>query len=266
MIREIIAKTVIQKSRLPESPYCLNPYIGCNHRCSYCYARFMRRFTGHSNQAWGSFVDVKINAPEVLANQLGRTQIDGTVLIGSVCDAYQSIEKRYGITRACIQQLAENDIPFSVLTKSSLVLRDLDIVKIAGKNVSVGISLAMLDDSIRRRFEPGASSIHDRLSTLQELHTNGIKTYIFIGPILPMITDIQAIIDTAGSFVDEVWGETLNIRCGNWSDLDKAYKACGLSDKWQKPARSKQFWEEMAKKMKHACQSANISQKGFYMH
>jgi len=265
MIRETNAKVVLQKSRLPESPYCLNPYVGCTHRCSYCYARFMRRFTGHS-EPWGSFVDVKVNAPDVLSRQLARTQISGPVLIGSVCDAYQPVEKRYGLTRVCIKQLVANDIPFSVLTKSRLVLRDLDIIRMAGKNASVGISIAMLDDSIRRNFEPGASAIQDRLNTLEELHKNGVQTYVFIGPILPKITNIQAIIDATGSFVDEVWGEALNMRCGNRADLVEAYTSSGLSCEWQQLAKSEQFWKEMATTLTQACQSANLRQVGFYRH
>ena len=265
MIREIKAKTVLQKSRLPESPYCLNPYVGCTHRCSYCYARFMCRFTGHS-EPWGSFVDVKVNASEVLARQLERTRVKGPVLIGSVCDAYQPLEQRYGLTRACMQQLVAHEVAFSTLTKSSLVLRDLDILSQAGHAASVGISLSILDESIRRKFEPGASPIQDRLNTLEKLHKNGVRTYVFIGPILPMVTDPQAIVAAVGSFVDEVWGEALNMRCGNREDLKHAYETCNLPDDWQALARSEEFWSDITHRLEQACHTANRTLVGFYRH
>ena len=265
MIRKIEAQTVLQKSRLPESTYCLNPYVGCTHRCSYCYARFMRRFTGHS-EPWGSFVDVKINASDVLERQLERLRVKGSVLMGSVCDAYQPIEKRYGLSRRCMRLLVDYKMPFSVLTKSKLILRDLDILVDAGDAATVGVSISILDESVRRRFEPGASSIQDRLDTLEELHKNGVRTYVFIGPILPIVSDPAAIVKAAGLFVDEVWGEALNMRCGNREDLALAYAACKLPDKWYELARSEKFWSEMASRLGQACLTANRTLVGFYKH
>lgn len=266
MIREIQAKSVLQKSRLPESPYCLNPYVGCTHRCSYCYARFMRRFTGHSEEQWGSFIDVKVNAPEVLAHQLKRSSVKGPVLIGSVCDAYQPVEKRYGLTRACMELLVSHGVSFSVLTKSSLVTRDMDLLRKARHTVSVGISLAMLDESVRRVFDAGASPVQDRLETLKQLHAGGVRTYVFIGPILPLITDPQAIVEAVAHHADEIWGEALNLRCGNREDLARAYAACGLSDEWQSLVRSEEYWGEMAQKLKKACRQAGRPLVGFYRH
>jgi len=225
----------------------------------------MRRFTGHS-EAWGSFVDVKVNASEVLERQLERTSVKGSVLIGSVCDAYQPIEKRYGLTRACIQHLVAHEVSFSVLTKSSLVLRDLDILKQAGDAATVGISLSILDDSIRRVFEPGASPVQERLRTLEELHKNGIRTYVFIGPILPTITVPQDIVAVAQPFVDEVWGEALNMRCGNRQDLTHAYEKCNLSDEWQTLVRSEEYWSNMARGLEKACGKAKRPLVGFFRH
>lgn len=265
MIREIQAKTVLQKSKLPKSSHCLNPYVGCLHNCVYCYARFMRRFTGHS-ESWGSFVDVKVNTPEILAQQLKQTKVDGSVLVGSVCDAYQPIEKRYGLTRECIRQLSEHNISFSVLTKSSLVLRDLDIIKDAGKNVSIGISLSTLDDSIRRKFEPGASSVQQRLKTLEELYKNNISTYVFIGPILPYITDVTALIEATSPFVDAVWAESLNMRCGIREKLSEKYTLCKLLVDWQTLVCDKNYWSDMAHKVEQACHQANCELVGFYKH
>src|SRR3972149_9738911 len=97
IIREIKAKSILTKSGIPDVDYCVNPYIGCSHGCRYCYATFMKRYSGHT-QEWGSFVDVKINAPEILRKQLKRAK-RGRILISSVTDAYQPIESKYKLTR-----------------------------------------------------------------------------------------------------------------------------------------------------------------------
>ncbi|MCG2686361.1 radical SAM protein, partial [Candidatus Parcubacteria bacterium] len=124
----IQCKTLLTKSRLPEADYCINPYIGCSHECVYCYSRFKKRFTGHTEK-WGEFVDIKINAPEVLEKQLSRNPKKGVALLGSVTDAYQPVEKKYKITRAILKVLLKYDFPVSVLTKSDLVTRDVDLFK-----------------------------------------------------------------------------------------------------------------------------------------
>ena len=127
-IKTIQCKSVLTRSRLPEVDYCINPYVGCLHGCIYCYARFMKRFTGHTEK-WGKFIDVKINAPEVLEKELSRSPEKGTVLLGSVTDAYQPIERKYKITRAILEILLKHHFPISILTKSDLVVRDIDLLK-----------------------------------------------------------------------------------------------------------------------------------------
>ncbi|NLV44182.1 MAG: radical SAM protein [Candidatus Hydrogenedentes bacterium] len=266
MTTEIQCKSILQKSRLPESPYCLNPYVGCTHRCRYCYARFMRRFTGHSEEEWGSFVDVKVNAPEVLARQLKRSQVTGPVLIGSVCDAYQPIENRYGITRACMELLVEHNVSFSVLTKSSLVTRDIDVLARGNEKVSVGISLPIHDEGFRKVFEPGTSTVQKRMDALKELHTHGIKTYVFIGPVLPDITDVESIVATVAPYADEIWGEAINLKCGNSSDLAEAYTSCGFSQDWQHKVRSQEYWHAVETELTEACKKSKRKLVGFYKH
>ncbi len=266
MTTEIQCKSILQKSRLPESPYCLNPYVGCTHRCRYCYARFMRRFTGHSEEEWGSFVDVKVNSPEVLARQLKRTHVIGPVLIGSVCDAYQPVEKRYGITRACMKLLVEHGVSFSVLTKSRLVTRDIDILKKGKDKVSVGISLPILEEGFRKVFEPGTSKVQERLNALKELHAHGIKTYVFIGPMLPNVTDVESIVTTVAPDADEIWGEAINLKCGNSRDLAEAYADCGLSQEWQHMVRSNEYWHAVEKELVDICKTSGRKLVGFYRH
>jgi len=94
-IKTIKCKNILIKSNLPGVDYCINPYIGCQHACIYCYARFIKRFTGHADQEWGEFIDVKINAPKVLEKQLSKKPKKGAILLGSVCDAYQPLVQFY---------------------------------------------------------------------------------------------------------------------------------------------------------------------------
>ncbi|HHT9139121.1 MAG TPA: radical SAM protein [Candidatus Wunengus sp. YC60] len=183
IIREISAKSILTKSGIPGVDYCINPYIGCSHGCRYCYATFMKRYTGHT-EAWGSFVDVKINAPEILQRQLKRAK-RGRILISSVTDAYQPIESKYKLTRQCLEILLQSQFPVDILTKSPLVLRDTDLIK-KFKDIEVGITITTNDEKIRKIFEPNAPSIMARIRTLKALHDKGLKTYAFIGPVLPM--------------------------------------------------------------------------------
>ena len=183
IIREIKAKSILTKSGIPGVDYCINPYVGCSHGCRYCYATFMKKYTGHT-EPWGSFVDVKINAPEILQKQLKRASM-GRVMISSVTDAYQPIESKYKRTRQCLEILLQSQFPVDILTKSPLVLRDIDLIK-KFKDIEVGITITTNDEKMQKIFEPNAPSIIARIRTLKTLHDNRIKTYAFIGPVLPM--------------------------------------------------------------------------------
>jgi DNA repair photolyase len=180
-IKEIKAKSILNKSKIFD--YCLNPYIGCEHNCEYCYARlFMRRYSGHS-EPWGEFVDVKINAPELLRKQLKRAR-RGTVWISSVCDPYQPLESKYRLTRQCLEELVKSQFPVNIQTKSALVLRDLDLI-LQFEEKEVGFTIATDDESVARLFEPRASTVKERLEALEKIHSKGINTFAFIGPLLP---------------------------------------------------------------------------------
>jgi DNA repair photolyase len=182
-IHEINARTILSKSGIPGMDYCINPYVGCVHACKYCYATFMKRFTGHI-EPWGSFADVKINAPEILRRQLKRAK-RGKVMLSSVTDPYQPVEAKYRIARKCLEVLALYQFPVDILTKSPLVVRDIDIISDL-KDAEVGLTITTDDDRIRKIFEPAAPSIPARIEALKKLHKAGIHTYVFIGPILPM--------------------------------------------------------------------------------
>lgn len=180
IIREIQAKSILSASKI--YPYVINPYVGCQHACSYCYARYMKKFTGH-REPWGMFVDVKINAAELLQKEIRRKK-KAAVWISGVCDPYQPLERNYELTRQCLRILAGDDWPVVIQTRSPLVLRDVDILQKA-EHVEVGFSIGTADDGIRTLFEPKAPPIAERLAALAGLHGLGIRTYAMIAPILP---------------------------------------------------------------------------------
>ena len=182
-IREIQAKTILAKSGIPGADYCVNAYVGCAHACIYCYATFMRKFTGHA-EPWGSFVDVKTNAPELLKKNIRRA-VKGNVILSSVTDAYQPLEAKYRLTRQCLEILHEYRFPVDILTKSPLVLRDLDVIQ-RFEHIEVGITITTDDEGMRKVFEPHAPPISARIETLGKLKGQGVRTYVFIGPLLPM--------------------------------------------------------------------------------
>lgn len=179
-VKEIHSKSILSASKIYD--YVINPYVGCEHACSYCYARYMKRFTRHTER-WGEFVDVKVNAADLLRVEIKKKKM-GSVWMSGVCDPYQPLESKYQLTRKCLEILAEHGWPVIIQTRSPLVLRDLDIMKGAA-NLEVGFSIATADDRIREMFEPKAPSVGARLNALDELSRSGVRTYAMIAPILP---------------------------------------------------------------------------------
>ncbi len=180
----------------------------------------MKRFTGHK-EPWGQFVDVKVNAPDLLKREITRKK-PGRVWVSGVCDPYQPLEAKYRLTRQCLEILAQNDWPVTVQTRSALVLRDIDILK-EGKNFEVGLTVTTADDSIRTLFEPNAPPIADRIKALEELHRAGIRTYAMIAPILP---GAEALPDILVGKVDFVLTDRMNYHYADW-----VYRKYGLVDK-----------------------------------
>jgi DNA repair photolyase len=205
VIQEKRVKSILSKSGIPGVDYCINPYVGCSHGCRYCYATFMKRFTGHT-EPWGSFLDVKTNAPEVLHRQMKKAA-RGHVLISSVTDPYQPVEEKYKLTRRCLEVLLPHQFSVDILTKSPLVLRDLDLLK-QFKELEVGITITTDDDEIRRIFEPHAPPIEARIQALKTLAKAGLKTYAFIGPLLPM--DPEALSEKINPHVHSVLIDRMN--------------------------------------------------------
>jgi len=192
-ITETTCKTALSKSNLPGLDYSLNPYRGCQHGCAYCYVPNVLRI---KRENWGDFVEVKTNIPNVLAKEL-KNKKPGIVGISTVTDPYQPIEKKYKLTRYCLEQLLIHDFPICVQTKSDLILRDIDIIS-KFSNVEIMMSIATLNDDERKLLEPNSSSIQNRLNVLQQFSDAGIEPSVFFGPIYPTIKieDIPVIIDT----------------------------------------------------------------------
>ena len=204
-IREIFSKTVLTKTAISSFDYCINPYVGCGHGCRYCYASFMKRFTGHL-EPWGEFVDVKVNAPTVLKRQMRRAKM-GVVSLSTVTDPYQPAEKTYRLTRKCLEALLEYQFPVSILTRSPLCLRDIDLFKRFDK-IEVGFSIATHDEGIKKIFEPHSPSITSRIEALATLHEQKIGTYAFIGPMLPL--EPAPLVAMLDGVVDEVLIDRMN--------------------------------------------------------
>ncbi len=222
-IKEIETKTVVSKSNLPEADYVVNPYIGCSHGCIYCYSRFMIRFTGHKGERWGTFVDIKTNTPELIKREINRVKSDETIILSSVTDPYQPLERKHQLTRQVLKTVSEfpqsRQPIISILTKSNLVLRDIDLLKRL-RHCEVGLSFSTLDDKARQIFEPRSSAVSRRIFTLEELKRNGINTYMFIGPILPGITNLDRLFKAAQDCqVGFIMAENLNLRGSIWSDV-----------------------------------------------
>src|SRR3989339_1588059 len=184
-IREIRASSILIKSGLPAADWVINPYNGCLFGCMYCYAAQIARWK-HPDEIWGNYLDVKINASELLKNELEKLVIRrshhiydfGSIFFSSVTDPYVGMEAKYKLTRKCLEVLADfgYEGSINVQTKSALVTRDIDVLKRL-KNVSVGCTVTTLDDAVSRFFEGNAPPVTDRIKSLKMLHDVGISTY-----------------------------------------------------------------------------------------
>ncbi|MFX1589513.1 MAG: radical SAM protein [Promethearchaeota archaeon] len=215
------AKSIITKSNIPSIDFVINPYIGCQHGCIYCYAEFMKRFTNHKGDKWGQFLDIKtFNYDKIKPQRYNGKR----VLLSSVTDPYIPLELKYKNTRKILEKLIGTSAEISILTKSKFVVRDIDLFK-KFENIEVGISINTLDKEFAEIIEPGASRPLERLNALKEIHKNNIKTYTFISPFFPELTDFQAIIEIAFDYSDGFMFENLNFRPHNIPRIMNIIKA-----------------------------------------
>lgn len=225
----------------------------------------MTKFTKRKLQ-WGRFVDVKINAPEILQRDIFGLN-KGTISLSTVTDPYQDPEKKYKITRRIMEYLAETDFSVSILTKSGLILRDIDILKKFKKNnLEVGFSITTLDDNLRRHFEPGAPSVNERINALRKLHNQGIKTWVFIAPLLPDLSGktIPALLEEIKHSVDYLMVDRLNIKSGNWYGIEKVLRKYhpDLISKWRDILFSREnkrkYFQNLYRYIAGCCNETNI--------
>jgi len=220
-IGETTCRGIMNRSGIEGVDYAINPYIGCGHGCVYCYARFMTRWY-HQGERWGSFVDVKKNAAECLRREAPKKKV-GTVLFSSVTDPYQPVERKFKATRGLLEILRDHRFPVEILTKSSLVQRDLDVISEIDE-AEVGLTITSWSDDVRKVFEPGASPPQERIEALRLFSDAGIPTYAFLGPLLPYISeeDIESLVDGLADTVSRVLVDRLNIKAGNWRSIQTA--------------------------------------------
>lgn len=205
IIREIEVQSVMTKSSLPVGGFSVNPYVGCPHACKYCYASFMKRFTGHT-EPWGTFLDVKHWKPITNPHKYDGQRI----VIGSVTDGYNPYEEEFCRTRRLLEELKGTNAEIMICTKSDLVLRDLDLLKKFPK-VTVSWSINTLDEQFRTDMDR-AVSIERRIEAMKKVYEAGIRTVCFVSPIFPGITDVKSIIGRVRDFADLIWLENLNLR------------------------------------------------------
>ena len=221
-IKLIKSKSILTKSGLPGSDWVINPYNGCLFGCMYCYAAQIARWK-HPNEEWGSYLDVKINAPELLKKELTKLKKKfgkkdfGFIFFSSVTDPYVGIEAKYKLSRKCLEILADFGYQggVGIQTKSPLITRDIDILKRL-RNVTVGFTITTLNDKVSQFLEVKAPPVSLRLKALKKLFKAKISTYAFIGPILPHFvnneTGIKRILDELQKVgVTEVWFEHINL-------------------------------------------------------
>lgn len=202
------AKQVFIKTKIPGADYVMNQYVGCEHACTYCYAKFMCKWKKHGK--WGTWIEAKMNAPDLAKNKL----VKGQVIMSSISDPYQPVEKNLKLTRKLLKTLDKNT-DLEILTKSDLIIRDIDLFK-KFKKIKVGLTINTFDNKAKKIFEPIAPSYEKRINTLKILKNNGIKTYGFISPVIPELTDLELIISKSQKFVYDYIIEIINLRAAGW--------------------------------------------------
>lgn len=259
----IEVKDYLTKSNLPASDYVINPYVGCPHGCKYCYASFMKRFTGHKEE-WGTFIDIKQCSKKINLKKLENA----TVFLSSVTDCYNLYEEKYQITRKILKQLLHSNCFLNISTKSSLILRDLDLLT-QFSNLTVAVSINTLDEEFQRDMDH-ASSIKERLSTLKKLHDAGIYTILFMSPIFPYLTDFKEIIEVSRDYIDEYWFENLNLR-GNYRSIILDYIERKYPELfpfyleiYQK--KDKGYWKKLSEEIHQYCEDNHIVYKNYFYH
>ena len=252
-IVKVKAKKAFTPTKIPGADYVLNQYIGCEHACMYCYARFMCKWYNYG--VWGNWVVVKENLPELVKKE----KVKGEVYMSSVSDPYQPIEEKLKLTRNILKNM-DKKTRLGILTKSDLVFRDIDIFK-EFEDIEVGLTINDFDKL--KEIEPFSPSNKKRINALKKLHENGIKTYAFISPIIPNLIGVEELIKKTKKFVDFYWFEFLNLKASG-----KKFR------EWLKQNYPESFniiydktkFENYVRKITNMIKNNNIEVKGICVH
>jgi DNA repair photolyase len=221
--REEPCRSALNRVRGMPFAWSLNPYMGCAHRCTFCYVRaFEARADRPSDDRYGSSIRVKTNVAEVLRRELARPSWEAeAVAVGAATDPYQPAEGRYRLTRSCIEAFADAANPFSIITRGPLIVRDVDVLAEAARRarVSVTFSVPTLDEEIWRRTEPGTAPPRQRLRALSRLVEAGVSASVGMAPILPGLSDRRELLDEVvrearAAGATGIWANLLYLRPG----------------------------------------------------
>jgi DNA repair photolyase len=231
--------------------WSLNPYMGCVHRCTFCYVRhFEQRADRPSDDRYGRSIRIKTNVAEVLRRELGRPSWQReTVSIGAATDPYQPAEGRFELTRACLIELARARTPFSIITRGPLVVRDIDVLQEASERAEVGVyfSIPTLDERVWRTTEPGTAPPRSRLEAVRRLSDAGIDVGVGMAPILPGLSDRpeqleEVVREARAAGARSIWANVLYLRPGTREHFLEA-----LAEDWpDEVARYEQLYAERA--------------------
>lgn len=265
-VREVECRKLLNRCGIDD--YSFNCYVGCAHGCRYCYARFMQRFHPHAEE-WGRFVDVRVNAVQALARQLRRLE-PGSVFTCSACDGWQPIEAHYRLTRECCRLLLGAGFGLNVLTKSKLVLRDLDILN--SPRVQIGVTITTPDEKWAAIWEPGASTVAERVEILRQAKAAGVRTAVMFGPLLPGISDTDEALArlfamAAEMGVDRIWTDLLNPRPRVWPAVQQVlrHRCSELYDCYQRvlfhAAFRRHYERQLNARIRKAAQVAGLAER-----
>ncbi len=235
-IGEVRTRVALPPSRLPGLDFALNPYVGCQHDCLYCYAPYV---TKRPRAEW-TRVRARMDLPQALAKEIKGKR--GVIGLGTVTDPYQEAERHLLITRRCLMEIIPHGLAVSALTKSDLILRDLDLLKeLQGE---VGITVTSVSDSLSREFEPGAPLPGRRLSALQQMAEAGLNAYALMGPLLPVLEEKDAaeLVDAlAGTGIEWVMLDRFRPRAGMYDDIRSRPDGRNTADRLEDAHRRKDY-------------------------
>ncbi|MEM0037995.1 MAG: radical SAM protein [Zestosphaera sp.] len=253
----IRASSALSRSGLPGLDYALNPYVGCYHKCAYCYARSYCRYE-EPRKRWGDVIYVKENLVELLRSEVRRVR-PGIVGLSTITDPYQPIEAVTRLSRRCMEILLKAGFRVSIQTKSSLALRDLDLLAGASKLVDVGFTITSLDDTLVRKVETRAPPPSARVKALREISEVGVRTWVFLGPIIPGLNDdlsqLEGVISIAGETNSVLYYDWLRFK----GELREFFNSLGLEPAQYLRSSAQLGWRKTVEdKILRMCRERNV--------